>query len=144
MRCPDCASLKSSHLYQVSGGRLVLTIVLALVAGIAGAAIIDALGFFVFLIGPAYGAAVAEVVLRVSGQKRGTLIECIGVGSIVLGALIVLGDRFLGLSYASAAAQHLPPGAITDILPGMVMSLEWRLLGIGLAISVCFTRLRYF
>lgn len=129
MRCPDCSSLRGSALYKIHPARLILTAAAALVIGILGAFVLSFVSFFVFFIGPAYGGFVAEVVLRFSGRKRGPLIEAVGVGSIVLGALIVLIPRFI----------KLPLEAIAP----MLMTSIWPLLGIGLAVAACYGRLKY-
>jgi membrane-associated HD superfamily phosphohydrolase len=144
MRCPDCASLRSSHLYRVGPGRLILTILAALAASSVGAAILFAVGFFVFLIGPAYGAIVAEVVLRVSGYKRGRTVEWIGVGSIVVAAAAVIGFNLMVTAAAVKASATLAPGMAAIVVPSMFSGLLWPLVGVGLAISVCFSKLRYF
>jgi hypothetical protein len=147
MRCPDCASLRSSTLYKVAPGRLFLTALAALVVGTIGAAILFAVGFFVFFIGPGYGAVVAEVVSRASGRKRGPMIEAIGVGGIVIGALLVIGGTAVStLVAASHAAARANAGGLSTelILMEFVPTLVWPVVGMVLAISACFSRLRYF
>jgi MFS family permease len=140
MRCPECASLRGSTLYKVHPGRLALTIAASIACGVIGAYILVFIGFFVFFIGPAYGTAIAEVVLRVSGRKRGRLIEAIGIGGICLGALIALGPRLLGL----LAMLHLAQNVSTTVAgAGMSFAVLWPLIGVVLAISACFYRLRY-
>ena len=145
MRCPDCASLRGSALYQVHPGRLGLAVVAGLVTGLIGAIILTVVSFFVFFIGPAYGTAVAEVVLRASGRKRGRIIETIGIGSIVFGALVVFAPRLLlllgvGIPHAGAGALPGPAGYFWGY---SLFGILWPLIGFGLAISACFYRLRY-
>ena len=127
MRCPDCASLRQTALYQIPPARLALAALIGLPVGIVGAFLLSSLGFFVFFLGPLYGGFVAECVLRAAGRKRGLVLEIIGVGSIVLGALLVVGQR---LSVAPNWLLALP-------------SLLWPLVGIGLAVSACYARLKY-
>lgn len=150
MRCPECASLRGSALYRVHPGRLALAIIAGLVVGIIGAMIMSApfVGFFIFFVGPIYGTAVAEAVLRSTGRKRGRLIEAIGIGSILAGALVVFGPQILlffglgGTAVSQAAGGAGSPMAGVYLGLGM-MSLIWRLIGFALAISACFYRLRY-
>ncbi|HEX5322548.1 MAG TPA: hypothetical protein VFW40_02100 [Capsulimonadaceae bacterium] len=148
MRCPECASLRKTALYQIHPGRLALAIVAGLVTGVIGAMILTAIGFFVFFIGPIYGTAVAEAVLRASGRKRGRMIEAIGIGSIMVGALVVFGPVLLmSLGLAHASAQAVGTGAAPPMSGfvwgyGLTMML-WPLVGFVLAISACFYRLRY-
>lgn len=147
MRCPECASLKGSALYKVHPGRLILAIVAGLIVGVVGAMILTAIGFFVFFIGPVYGTAVAETVLRVSGRKRGRMIEAIGVGSIVVGALVTFGPLLLFSLGIVGAHAHAPAAGMSPMngfIAGWGMiSILWPLVGFGLAISTCFYRLRY-
>ena len=132
MRCPDCASLRASPLYRIPPLRLLLAIVAGLVTGVVGAWLMTMLGFFVFFVGPLYGGFVAEAVLRSAGRKRGRILEVIGVGSIALGALWVCLPR-LGLALHAGTAS-----------PFTGLSLAWPLVGFALAISACYSRLKYF
>ncbi len=152
MRCPDCASLRGSALYQVHPARLVLAVVAGLITGVIGAMILTAVSFFVFFIGPIYGTVVAEAVLRASGRKRGRMLEVIGVGSIVIGALIVFGPALLiSLGMFKMAAQGAVPGVAPGVAPPMwgfigswgLMGMVWPLIGFVLAISTCFYRMRH-
>lgn len=139
MRCPDCASLRSSALYQINPARLVLATVVGLVLGILGATIMWNLSFFVLFASPVYGAIVAEGVLRASGRKRGPIIEVIGIGSIIVGYLLVLLPTIgLFLGAAAPAAQ-----AASSALAWGIGSVVWHLLGAALAVSACYGRLKY-
>lgn len=147
MRCPDCASLRGSTLYKVHPARLALAIIAGLVTGVIGAMILTAVSFFVFFIGPIYGTIVAEAVLRASGQKRGRLLETIGIGSIVIGGLVVFSRILLPMiGMANAVSQGGGPGAAPPlgfVLSYSLMGMVWPLIGIGLAISACFYRMRH-
>lgn len=150
MRCPECASLRGSSLYKAHPARLALAILAGLATGILGAMIMSApfVGFFIFFVGPIYGTAVAEVVLRVTGRKRGRLIEAIGIGSILAGVLVVFGPVLLmsmgiaGVSAHAVASGHAPASAGFVWSLGL-MAVLWPAIGFVLAISACFYRLRY-
>ena len=90
MRCPDCASLRSSHQYQINPWRFALSVALGLAAGTVVGFILQAIsGFFMFFIlfvGPAIGGAMGEVLLRASGRKRGLKLEILAGASVVVGA----------------------------------------------------------
>jgi hypothetical protein len=131
MRCPDCASLRSSPLYQIHPARLALSAIAGLAIGVVGGLLLPDVYFFVFFVGPAYGALVAEVVLRAAGRKRGRSLEIIGVGSIILGALLVFIPRLLPLLRHPAAMNM-------DAL-----GLLWPAVGFALAISTCYSRLKF-
>jgi hypothetical protein len=82
--------------------------------------------FFIFFLAPAYGAGVAELILRIIGRKQGKLVEILGVTMFVIGGMIPI---------------------IHDVtLFGMRALLEdWRqFLGIGLAAAALYSRLKFF
>ena len=135
MRCPDCSSLRKTALYQISPARLALAFVAALVSGVVGAFLMTSLGFFVFFLGPLYGGFVAEAVLRASGRKRGRVLEVLGVGGIVAGALLVLLPMFF-------AIRAVVPGAPSPLVMMGLTRLAWPLVGFALAIWACEARLK--
>jgi hypothetical protein len=150
MRCPECASLRGSALYQIHPSRLVLAIVAGLISGVIGAMIMSApfVGFFIFFVGPIYGTAVAEVVLRASGRKRGRIIEAIGIGGILVGALVLFVPELIaymgaGVAASNTAATGAAPTMNPFVLGLGMMGMLWRLIGFVLAISACFYRLRH-
>lgn len=135
MRCPDCASLRKTALYQIPPQRIALAIAAGLITGLGGSFFMMA-GFFVFFIGPIYGGIVAQAVLWASGRKRGRILEVIGVGSILLGAALVLLGPLLWTVKATGADGGVP-------LSMSLASYAWPLLGFGLAVSACYARLKY-
>ncbi len=140
MRCPDCSAIGATRLYQIGAGRLVLTALSTLIVALLGAVIVYSIGFFVFFLGPMYGVAVAEVALRVSGRKRGRIIEAIGVGSIVAGAVIVIWFEILPILHLAAHGRSITGGDVLAAFGG----LAWPLIGVGLAVASCFSKLRYY
>jgi len=140
MRCPDCASLRSTALYQIHPARLALATVVGLVVGVFGAFACSLLTFWVIFAGPIYGGVVAEAILRASGRKRGLMLEVIGVGSIVVGYILVLLPTLIALFSppATPAAPGIDPG-----LAWGITSTVWHLIGAALAISACYGRLKY-
>jgi hypothetical protein len=166
MRCPDCASLRKTALYQIPPHRLALAIVAGLVTGVIGALLISQITFFVFFVGPIYGGIVAEVILRAAGRKRGRVLEVIGVGSIILGAIVACSFQLLPMALSVHAgplapvhAPHpvsaAPPADGTDpnpdtgevptayLVSGGLMGCLWPLVGCGLGVSTCYARLKY-
>jgi hypothetical protein len=149
MRCPDCASLRTTALYRIAPSRLALALFAGLITGIIGAFLMSMISFFVFFVGPLYGGVVAEAVLRAAGRKRGRVLEVIGVGSIVLGALLTLGlPLLIGVLFAAhgtpAHSAPLQPSPGPAIGLGMGMfRIVWPLIGFGLAVSACYARLKY-
>src|ERR1044071_7722609 len=77
-RCRECASLRSSPLYQVSVDRLAIAVLAALVPAVIGGLIIASafrFGFFVLWLALFYGAGIAEIIWRVTGRKRARSME---------------------------------------------------------------------
>lgn len=151
MRCPDCASLRGNTLYKIPPARLALAAVAGVVTGIVGAFIMAQISFFVFFIGPIYGGIVAEAVLRSAGRKRGRVLEVIGVGGIVLGAIVVCVGPLVLLAlsaHAGAGAAHASPTAPSAgggfMAAAGLLGILWPLVGCGLGISTCYARLKYF
>jgi hypothetical protein len=138
MRCPDCASLRSTALYKIHPLRLALAVVAGLITAAIGSAILSVLTFWVIFAGPIYGGAVAEVILRASGRKRGPALEVIGVACIILA---FLGHAVVPLLLIFTPVQG-PARAALPMGYG-VTSLLFQLLGCGLAVSACYARLKY-
>lgn len=92
MLCPSCGSSRSSHLYQVQPGRFALAAVLGLVAGtVVGLGLQQISGSFIlflFFVASAVGGGVGELILRITGRKRGPKVEFLAGLSIVGGALL--------------------------------------------------------
>ena len=144
MRCRDCASLRSTSLYKIAPGRLILAIVGGLIVGAIGAQVVSMASFFSLFIAPIYGGIVAEVVLRASGHKRGTILEVVAVGSIVLG-FVPHAIMYIMAAIASAgavAAHAVPPSAGLWYGLGLASGI-WDLVGCCLAVGACLTRIRY-
>ncbi len=148
MRCPDCASLRKTALYQIAPARLILAVLAGLITGIIGAFLMSGVSFFVFFVGPLYGGVVAEAVLRAAGRKRGRVLEVIGVGSIVLGALLALAPFLAVALFAGHGAPAQAPAASAPGLPAPMLGAEMTgfvipLIGFALAVSTCYARLKY-
>jgi len=135
MRCPECASLKSSALYQIHPGRLVLATVVGLILGIVGAFLLWSIGFFTLFASPIYGGIVAEAILRTSGRKRGPILQFVGVGSIVIGYVLVI-LREVGNAFGSPAGMGVARASSS-------IWAVWHLIGAALAISACYGRMKY-
>ena len=86
LKCPDCGTLRKSPLYKVRPERLLLSTLVALVAGV-GAAIIGEIGFLAIFVASAYGYFAGSLILRASGMKRGTKLEVFSGAGVVIGAL---------------------------------------------------------
>ncbi len=86
MRCPACASQRSSPLYQVRPERFVLAAVAGIAAGTAAGFVLQFIGFFILFVAPLIGGLLGEVVLRATGRKRGPRLEFLAGASVIVGA----------------------------------------------------------
>ncbi|HEY3329122.1 MAG TPA: hypothetical protein VGK19_03800 [Capsulimonadaceae bacterium] len=126
--------MKNNPLFKVTPGRLALAIAASALLGLVGPGIYNFTSF-IFFIALAYGAFVAEVVLRATGQKRGKTVEAVAFGGIALGAIIDLAPKILVI-----VATHGANGVDPDI---MSYSLTQNVVAIVLAFVGCYYRLRY-
>jgi hypothetical protein len=137
IRCRDCASLRSSPLYQVPPGLMLLGLLTGLAVGVGGGYLLVAaseIAFFLLWGGLLYGAAVGEVVLRVTGRKRGIKVEITSGVCAALGAaagfalwwLVNVGD--VGESGLFSFLAHNP----------------FYLASVGLAVFSAVSRVRFF
>jgi len=113
-----------------------------LIVGITGAAIMWSISFFVLFASPVYGGIVAEAVLRSSGRKRGRIIEVIGVGSIIIGYILMLVLTYGNLFGAAATPGAAPAVPVAPVVAYGLTGTAWHLVGAALAISTCYGRLR--
>lgn len=88
MRCRECASLRSSPLYQVPSQRFALATVAGVVAGTLAGFVLQFIGFFILFVAPMIGGLLGEVVLRTTGRKRGPRLEFLAGASVVVGAAL--------------------------------------------------------
>jgi len=89
-RCRDCASNRSSHIYQIAPAQYLLAFAVAFglswVASFVG--VLGVLGFFALFYAPLIGSLIGKAVLRVVQGKRGTPLAVTAAAGIVLGALL--------------------------------------------------------
>jgi hypothetical protein len=88
MRCRQCASLRSSPLYQVRPERFLLAAVAGLAAGTLAGFFLQRIGFFILFVAPMVGGLLGEVILRATGRKRGPKLEFLAGASVVVGAAL--------------------------------------------------------
>ncbi len=123
MLCPSCGSNRASHLYQVQPGRFVLAAVVGLAAGtIVGLGLQMVSGTFVLFLlfaASAIGGGVGELILRITGRKRGPKIEFLAGLSVVGGALLSLFIQYgtqLSFGLLAARGYYLIWFAIATVL----------------------------
>ena len=125
MRCPDCASLRSSPLYQVRPERFALAALAGIAAGTLAGFVLQHLGFFILFVAPMIGGLLGEVILRATGRKRGPRLEFLAGASVVIGA---------GLSLLLTGDFHRLTNPV---------SLVFFLLAVGLTTAAAVGKIRY-
>jgi hypothetical protein len=134
-RCRDCASLRSSHVYQVTVTHLWRAAAIGLVVGAASAyalvsLTIGLLGtlWLAFLMGTIGG----EALLRACGRKRGSGMEAAAGASV-------------GLGYAAGLALHAATnGAGFPWTASLAAAPLTALVGAAVVVAVVVSRVRFF
>ncbi|MBC8102959.1 MAG: hypothetical protein H7Z41_10270 [Cytophagales bacterium] len=135
MLCPSCGSNRSSHLYQVKPERFALATALGLAAGtLVGLGLQMISGAFVLFLlfgASAIGGVFGELILRLTGRKRGPRIEFLAGFSVVGGALLSLLIRYgIHLSLPLLAANGY--------------SLLWFAVAVVLTAAAAIGKIKYF
>lgn len=128
-RCRECASLRSSHIYQVSTAHLARAAAVGFLAGIVAVVICSRLPIGLlgaFWIAFLFGTIGGEGVLRACGRKRGPRVEITTGASIAAG--YVTGAALNAVFVGSAA------------LSGHALTL---LVGLAIMVAVAVSRVRY-
>ncbi|MDQ3813696.1 MAG: hypothetical protein M3347_07070 [Armatimonadota bacterium] len=110
-RCPDCASHRTTHIYQVSPLHYVLTFVAAAILSVIGAVLIQAIGFYIVFFAPVAGTMLAKAITFVTRGKRGTMLAIVASIGTVLGAVTPLGIMWLIAAGTGAQAAGAAGGA---------------------------------
>ena len=133
-RCRECASQKTSPLFQVPVDRLALGITVGLtVATLGGFVLASASGFGFLLLwaGLFYGGLVGEAVLRTVYRKRGAKVE-------IASGLCTLAGALMGL-LGWLQTHNLP---ISFIMTHLGMN-PFYIAAIGIALFAAVSRVRY-
>ena len=137
MRCKDCGRLKHDPLTSFTPTQLGLGITVAVLAGIVGSYVAASTSFFAIFIGFFGGGLIAEAVLRVTGYKRGPVMQAIVLGGITAGTLLGFGIQVW--QYASIIPGELPGFTLQLLLSNVGV---WVLIWIGAACAGAYSRIR--
>jgi hypothetical protein len=135
MRCKDCGRLKNDPLTSFTPLQLVLGIGVTVGAGIIGGYIAGQVSFFAIFIGYFGGGLIAEAVTRVTGYKRGPVMNAIVYGGILVGSLLGLGLQYWSFASIGPVEFFTFPVFLSQV--GM-----WALIWIGAACAGAYSRLR--
>lgn len=125
MICRSCARGSKNPLHQIAPGRFVLASIACLAASLLGGWLFLSLSFGIGFISlwAAYlfGLGIGEIALRLTGRKRGLVMEILAGSSVVLGMIGGFGIELL----LHAGKTHLPlPLIALSILAAA--SAVWR------------------
>lgn len=107
-RCPDCASNRSAHIYQVAPLQYLLAFAAATVAGCIGGAIASMVGsmaLWLALYAPAIGPVLGKLVTTITRGKRGPKLAAVVSVGLVTGGILAL---LLSVSLARAITSAIP------------------------------------
>jgi len=90
-RCPDCASNRGSHIYQVSPLNLLTTFAATAVLGAVGAVVVRSVGLLVLFYAAIVGPLLGRVVTSITRGKRGPKIAVTASAGIIVGTLASAG-----------------------------------------------------
>jgi hypothetical protein len=139
IRCKDCASLRSSPLYRVSPGQMAVGVLGGIaVATAIGYALASASGMGLFILwgGLLGGGLIGEVMLRLTGRKRGTQME------IATGIVAALG---MVIGFALWYSAHTDE--VTLMYGGLLGFLQYSwfyVASVGIAVICAATRVKFF
>jgi hypothetical protein len=136
MRCRDCGKLRNDPLTSFTPPQLALGIAAATGAGIIGGLVGLQAGFFVLFIGPFAGGLIGESVMRVTGYKRGPVMQSIVIGGIVVGAILAAILQYRMLTASLGSQEFYPLDAY------LASSGVWLLIWVGACIAGAYTRIR--
>ena len=134
MKCKDCTTSRNIQLFKISPARLLLTALVSIVAGVP-AGLLSYLGFFVIFLAAGYGYLAGNVILRVSGMKRGLKLE------IVAGAGVVIGALAFRLLPALILGKAFHQGLVAFGVPVLMDPFFW--IGIAISSACAVSKIRY-
>ncbi|MBI3920435.1 MAG: hypothetical protein HY318_03365 [Armatimonadetes bacterium] len=112
-RCRECARGPRVAAYEVPWFIYLVTVPVALGAGLVAGWIGGSIGFFVFFVAPAIGGFVGQVVSFVANRKRGPGLAFVAAGGVIVGALL---SPLLSLLSSPASAFDLPRLVLAALL----------------------------
>ena len=136
MRCKDCGRLRNDPLTSFSPIQLALGLGAAIGAGTIGGLIGLQLGILAIFIGPFAGGLIGETVLRVTGYKRGPVMQSIVIGGILVGAVLAALIEYQMMTSMLGANELYP------LVTFLASSGAWLLIWVGATLAGAWTRIR--
>ena len=140
-RCRTCGKPAYDPLTSMKPRQVLLGSLVALGAGTLGGIIGLRLGFFVIFIGFFGGGLIADLVMRVTGYKRGPVMAAMLLGGIAAGTLIAVGLQY-GVALADIARYAEGEQVEYPFLTYLFDTGAWALVYAGAAMAGAWGRLR--
>jgi len=131
-RCMDCVRQQQKVFDSSKPLDYLWGFLIAAVISFLGSLLTSAIGFFTFLLAPAAGVAVAEVVRAVTGKRRGKRLFRIVVAGVILGGLPLIVTRLINF----IAALSMGSFNLFGLLP-----IAYQVLYLFLAVPSAYYRL---
>lgn len=150
-RCKQCGTLAFDPLTSFTPRQFILGLATALVAGAIAGFIASRIGIFSVLIAWFAGGFIAEIVMRVTGYKRGPVMLGIVFGGIVVGTIagaagafwVDWGSYLQALQEVAADPQAPDLGPDAFLQSFLVDAATWALLSAGAACFGAWQKLRW-
>ena len=141
MKCRECGLQKGGKLFTLSPAQAALAAVIALLFGLVAGWGVEFLGFYTILVAVPFGTFAGEMILRVSGRKRGIKMEIIAGAAIAFGAI---GGRMLVamLLMRAPGLPHPPLGALAEVVD-LIIPSPFPIIALIVAIASAIGRIRY-
>ena len=115
-RCPDCASNRTSHIYQVKPWQFLVSFLAAAIFGMVGAVLVSLAGMLIFwalLYAPVAGPMLGKAISRITGGKRGPVLASVVSAGLVCGAVTeFVGGGFLQWSMMQRSLAFANPQTV--------------------------------
>ena len=107
---------------------------------VAGLAVQFNLGFFTLFLALAYGAFAGQMILRVSGRKRGVRMEIIAGVAMAVGAAAA---RLVAAPTLHSMGNAHPPWGVFTVLLDLVVPSPIPLIALVIVVVAAVSRIRY-
>ncbi len=136
-RCKECVRGQQDVFYKATSNDYVIAGAVSCGLGLVAGLIVPRLGlFFALILAAVVGSLIAQVVLRLTGHRRGRYTGYVVVAGIVAGSIPALIEPLRLMAQAGAANVAMPPDFILYNLAGPVLY-------IGIAAFIAFGWFRF-
>lgn len=121
-RCPDCASYKGTHMYQVQPRHYAAAAIVALLLGTLSGFVAQFIGFFALFYAPVAGTFIGKTVSAVAQHKRGTPLAVIATAGLVIGTIVPAATSLLLMASTMARMPEAAQIGEDSVMPLILSS----------------------